>query len=598
MLCGEGVPGVHKGLFRGAITPHAAPSLFQRRRDSNLRLGNRRGVGVVMAVGVTMGVVVGPGRGRGRGARAWAGPWAGPWLWAGPWAGPDCGRGRERGRGLGRKWRRVQSGGGAGAAVAGPLRGRRCRVLMRRAIPAVPDAAPWEERRRGPGEPPRGRRARPPRRSWRVLAERTQSAAPVGVWVESAPVQQSPAFASVLRVEEELWQQQREKAERLRRFQDEVRRRVNRQVRMRRRQELHESCEVAERESCAAMQCSVPWRNTCLSQSHPTRVICGPGAGSSPARWEGTHGEPFQQQAAELSRAVRQVRRRLASCRTVCPGAEPPLLPGGNWRQEKPEPCPAAAVPSEDESEELLLVGHHDLPAELQERGTAGQDGDFCIKIEFPKVRDGSVKDLNLPKRLRTDYQPALVLWAGVDQEETRKQQQSEFLRCRRLFMAIERERVKDQQRQRERQHRVAQIKRQKENQRRMEEQRMRDLAEQRKSSLGEGAWEALAQLELQERRVRDRWQRDKEHVRYVEALKAQMREKIKLCNIDLPPLCSCGSDFWDSHPDTCANNCVFYKNHKAYSQALRSVISSCAPLATQPLQDLAALYACSVKRL
>ncbi|KAJ7413198.1 coiled-coil domain containing 15 [Willisornis vidua] len=321
-------------------------------------------------------------------------------------------------------------------------------------------------------------------------------------------MQQSSAFASVLRVEEELRQQQREKAARLRRFQGEVRRRVNRQVRMRRRQELHESCEA------------------------------------------------------------------------------------------KPEPCPAAAVPSEDENEELLLVGHHDLPAELQERGTAGQDGDFCIKIEFAKVHDGSVKDLSPPRRLRTDYQPALVLWAGVDQEETRKQRQSEFLRCRRLFMAIERERVKDQQRQRERQHRVAQIKRQKENQRRMEEQRMRDLAEQRKPSLGEGAWEALAQLQLEERRVRNRRQRDKEHVRYVEALRAQMREKIKLCNIDLPPLCCCGSDFWDSHPDTCANNCVFYKNHKAYSQVLRSVISSCAPSATQPLQDLAALYACSVKRL
>lgn len=53
---------------------------------------------------------------------------------------------------------------------------------------------------------------------------------------------------------------------------------------------------------------------------------------------------------------------------------------------------------------------------------------------------------------------------------------------------------------------------------------------------------------------------------RYVEALRAQMKEKVKFCNIDLPPLCSCGSDFWDSHPDTCANNCVFYKNHKGRS--------------------------------
>lgn len=124
----------------------------------------------------------------------------------------------------------------------------------------------------------------------------------------------------------------------------------------------------------------------------------------------------------------------------------------------------------------------------------------------------------------------------------------------------------------------------------------MQNVAEQGEPSLGQGAWAALAQLQLQERRVRDRQQREKELLRYsqcalppraepgatgrgeclipcryVEALRAQMREKVKLCNIDLPPLCSCGSDFWDSHPDTCANNCVFYKNHKGRKELLLS---------------------------
>lgn len=57
---------------------------------------------------------------------------------------------------------------------------------------------------------------------------------------------------------------------------------------------------------------------------------------------------------------------------------------------QKADPCLAAAVPVE-ESEELLLAGHHDLPAELLEQDTApnvtGQDDDFYIKIEFKKVR-------------------------------------------------------------------------------------------------------------------------------------------------------------------------------------------------------------------
>ncbi|XP_053819494.1 coiled-coil domain-containing protein 15 isoform X4 [Vidua chalybeata] len=456
-------------------------------------------------------------------------------------------------------------------------------------------ALPGQEQRRGAGQPPGRQQARALQRRRRVLAERNQSVAPVAVWVESAPGQQSPAFASAFRVEEELKEQQREKAASLRRFQEEVRQRVNRQVRLRRRLELQKAYEAVERESCAALQYSTSWKNTCLFQRFPAPIICAPSAGSGPAQPEEERGEPFQQQAAKLSRAVQQVRRRLASRRIVSPGA---------WRQEEPDPCPAAAVPME-ESEELLLAGHHDLPAELLEQGTAahgtGQDDGFYIKTELEKVCDGLVKDSSLPGppgRPQSEYQPPLKLWAGVDQEETRKQRQSEFLRCRRLFMALERERVREHQWQRERQHRVAQIKRQKENQRRAEEQKMRDMAEQREPSPGEGTWEALAQLQLEERRVRDRQQRNKERMRYVEALRAQMREKVKLCNIDLPPLCSCGSDFWDSHPDTCANNCIFYKNHKAYSQALHSAISSCAHAATRSLQDLAALCVRSGKRL
>ncbi|KFO61608.1 hypothetical protein N302_11078, partial [Corvus brachyrhynchos] len=197
-------------------------------------------------------------------------------------------------------------------------------------------------------------------------------------------------------------EQQRKKAASLRRFQGE-----------------------AERESCVAVQYSTPWKNTCLFQSLPAPTII-------PAQLEEKHGEPFQQQAAELSRAVKQVRRRLASrrTRTVFPGAWRLEVEIVIWvsRRNKPEPCLAAAVPM-DKSEELLLAGHHDLPAELLEQGTAahgtGQDDDFYVKIEFKKVCDGLVKDSSLPEppgRPHTEYQPPIKLWAGVDQEETRKQ--------------------------------------------------------------------------------------------------------------------------------------------------------------------------------
>ncbi|KAM6370702.1 coiled-coil domain-containing protein 15 [Pluvialis apricaria] len=475
---------------------------------------------------------------------------------------------------------------------------------------------PCKERARGCREQLGGRRDGPPRRGWRVLAERNPSVAPVGVWVESGPgePQQSLALASALRVEEELKEQQREKAASLRRFQGEVKQRVTQQVRMRRKQQLQKSYEAAQRESYVAMQYSdsalrlTPRKNTCLFRSRPAPAICGPGSPAVPAQQQGLQNEPFQQQAAKLSKTLKQVRHRLASRKTMAQGAGLSELPGGLWRREKPEPCRTATVPAEEEREELLLAGHHDLPAELQDQGMAPhqaqQDDDFYIKIEFGKFCDGLVKDSSSaepPQRLHAAYQAPFVLWAGADQEETKKQRQNEYLRYRRLVMNVEREQVKEQRRLRERQRRIAEIKSKKENQRRAEEQRMQETAEQHEPSPGEGAWENLAQLKLEERRakvVKEKPQQNKEYARFVEALRAQMREKIKLSNIALPLLCSCGSDFWDSHPDTCANNCLFYKNHKAYGHALQSVLSSCTPAATLPLRDLAALCPRSGKHL
>jgi len=50
---------------------------------------------------------------------------------------------------------------------------------------------------------------------------------------------------------------------------------------------------------------------------------------------------------------------------------------------------------------------------------------------------------------------------------------------------------------------------------------------------------------------------------RFLEALKRNLREKIEKQNLDVPQLCSCGPTIWDTNPDTCANNCIFYKNPK-----------------------------------
>uniref|UniRef100_A0A8C6RFQ6 Coiled-coil domain containing 15 n=1 Tax=Nannospalax galili TaxID=1026970 RepID=A0A8C6RFQ6_NANGA len=178
---------------------------------------------------------------------------------------------------------------------------------------------------------------------------------------------------------------------------------------------------------------------------------------------------------------------------------------------------------------------------------------------------------------LDTGFQAFLAFQSGVDQEEDKKERQKQFLRHRRLFMDIEREQVKEQKRQKEQKKKIEKIKKKKEQQRYAEEQRILRMNLREEPYSGEKISNIFAQLQLEEiKGAREKQQqREKEYARYVEALRAQVQEKMKLYNITLPPLCCCGPDFWDAHPDTCANNCIFYKNYRAYNRALHSVISS-----------------------
>ncbi|XP_057551975.1 coiled-coil domain-containing protein 15 isoform X2 [Hippopotamus amphibius kiboko] len=211
--------------------------------------------------------------------------------------------------------------------------------------------------------------------------------------------------------------------------------------------------------------------------------------------------------------------------------------------------------------QDLLLDGHQHLPPKNQREASSRRQ----VGGEYQSG-------------LNTEFQTPLALQSGVSQEENKKECQKQYLRYRRLFMDIEREQVKEQQRRKEHRKKIEKIKKKKEQQRYAEEQRILRMNLHEEPCSGEKMSEMLAQLQLEEvKGAREKQQqREKEYQRYVEALRAQIQEKMQLYNITLPPLCCCGPDFWDAHPDTCANNCIFYKNHKAYTRALHSVINSC----------------------
>ncbi|XP_013917700.1 PREDICTED: coiled-coil domain-containing protein 15 [Thamnophis sirtalis] len=432
---------------------------------------------------------------------------------------------------------------------------------------------------------------RPPSINWNVLAGRTQCIAPVGAWVESAQDdgEESPVFATAIQTEKEYKEQQKEKERTLKHFQQEVKRRVNQCVNLKRKQQLKTSYEAALKESSVIIGFSdsalrlTPKKNTCLYRYTRDSAIGKSNDKVTYVQQADYMPEQFSELAKTVRKTVQQVRHKLASRKAVPEGNEPPEHSGGahrnSPRRQNIEPYNTTTLsPEEGDMGELPLKGRHDLPAELQE-----QEGGNWDNIEFQKVNNGTLKDNNLAD---IEAHAVHIFWPGVEEEQSKKQHQSQYLRYRRLFMDIEREQVKEQQRQKEWQRKMDKIRKEKEYRRRAEEQRIQEAQRAKEKGTQEVAsqksahprgktCEKLQQLKLEDPEEKKK-QKSKEYSRYVEALRAQMREKIDMYNIHLPPLCFCGSDFWDTHPDSCANNCMFYKNHKAYAQALQNVISSC----------------------
>ncbi|XP_007894220.1 coiled-coil domain-containing protein 15 [Callorhinchus milii] len=440
-------------------------------------------------------------------------------------------------------------------------------------------------------------RRRPRTRMGRVLAERNEAVMPVGAWVENAGEEgQHLAFFSAFEVEEQLKEIHRTKMENLKRFQDNVKRRVSEQARMYKNHQQQRSCDAVERDNWIIRQSSTsadhltPTKITCaLHASNVEFAICSPSVKWVSAQRVGKVAEEaeknkaFNDQAQKLSKVTKQARHRLASCQTIAQEEVSAGLPGGVWKVSPTRDNPVSRRKLQPSFEEdfTCLENQHDLPAELQEQQSMkdGKCVTFQLSEESGKVGNRLVCEpppAGPYPGFSAEHRGAAILQPGVDKEESKKQRQCQYLMYRRLFMDLEREQVKAQRRQREHEKRIAVIKEEKERLRKAAENRLYQEIHQR-CLMAES--EKMLQAKLQEERKREqrgKVQKDKETTRYIEALRAQTMDKIKLQNTDLAPLCCCGSDFWDSHPDMCANNCIFYKNPKVYARALQSVLSSC----------------------
>ncbi|XP_008284148.1 coiled-coil domain-containing protein 15 [Stegastes partitus] len=407
-------------------------------------------------------------------------------------------------------------------------------------------------------------------RASKVLAERNPAVVAVGAWVEDGHDFLEHPNSLALLTEELQAEKRREKEESLRRFQDEVRHRVAQRAQVfKKRQQPHTHPVVTPDRSFPQQHYQV-WTH---SVSAGERLMSGRAAAAAAAQHR-----VMEKSSEEWSGGMRQVRLRLAACRMIPHEETTSELPGGRWN----------ISPTRHKAESHVLEGEEEGLEEEEEE--EGGDSLLISQHECPLVQQKVVGRASWnPDKLHPD--PVLksklgaprVLWPLNDQEELKRQRQSQFLMHRRLVMSNEREQVKENKQHRKHLKRTARIKAEKEQIRLEEERRLerdRQLAEARQK-LEERELLILERLKLEEEeravelQRRKREDKGKVAARFIDALRAQMKERLSQAKLDLPPLCCCASSFWDSHPDTCANNCVFHNNPKAYAQALHSTMVS-----------------------
>nr|XP_057943725.1 coiled-coil domain-containing protein 15 [Doryrhamphus excisus] len=395
-------------------------------------------------------------------------------------------------------------------------------------------------------------RRRQVHRTNQVMAERNQAVVAVGAWVEDGKEFEEHPCDVAYFTDELQAEKMREREEKLRRFQAKVRHRVA-AICKRRHQEAQSGV-------------NVDWRIP--KQHHP---------------WT-------QRETAirELHDGARQVRLRLAARGTNLCDEVTPELPADDWNITHVRHSAESDVPWEEQEAQE----DYDVQEEDEDDGDdllVLREEHKCPLVRHPASRSRRVvtrreRDVDTPESdadLKSSIGVPKFLRPLPDQEELKRQRLSQFLMHRRHCMSTERERVKENKQHRKHLKKTARIKAEKEKARLEEERRLEQIRQlnEVRQRLEERETLVLERLKLEEEERaaklerRKRSEKGKVTTRYIDALRAQLKQRMSNKKLDLPPLCCCASSFWDSHPDSCANNCIFYNNPKEYAQTLHSAL-------------------------
>lgn len=462
----------------------------------------------------------------------------------------------------------------------------------------VPQNNPIRPEQRAKKKPPQRTRSKG------QLEHRSSAILPFSAWVEP---HRGPATHVHGAREEELRLKRiiKEKEEKLKEFQQEVKARVRNLEQMKREEQHGMSVEAFEVERNVVQQSSLPSsirRDNCVYRDDSELKIQRSATRDYSAVDAASH--LLEEHATKIRNCSKHARNVLSSKSLGAEVEHLSELPGGLWRTSPTKDHGMARrqtkiVNPQDEllknnsekeigdywiGENAITDQSFDHDRWISDGGLPGQDdqrvhfeGDETLEIEntdwnSQQTKTGDPQLKKATKNVEVLLQPSKVL------EEKKARAKSQVAVYRRLFMDIERETVRENIRMKQHRKRMENLKVEKEVERLEIEQRQIEMLKMQRVRKEEESF-IRAQKENKNKmdlaKQQKKLQKERETERYIEALQAILKEKVLSRNIVLPPLCSCGPTIWDTNPETCANNCVFYKNPKAYAKALSTVLAS-----------------------
>lgn len=467
-----------------------------------------------------------------------------------------------------------------------------------------------------------------------VLDIRIVPGDPHGAWVECydntydehAQIGKAEEYASEIHYKYERIRRERE--DRLRNFQTEVSRRVRCLEKLKRLQLQARKIKNEEDEQNAILQrtlgLKIPYKGTvedlkvlnkellksCIVPSHDVKKYLE----QQNQMKEST--QILNATSEKISTETEKARDDLSTERIENLSDKDECLPGGRWTtnsQDHKSTHARQKIPIFNKPLDDVWTGQHQIKQhqflnEDNENGGKDSDGDgdsnsgdgvdgvneVVSELEEENANDNvEEKDIGradtfseslLADPLRelgiNSFHKNLVLdWCDKQHKSTKdgkKQEKHQYWNYRKIFMEIEREQVQNYRRKQEHKKRILELKIAKENER-ASAQFFSEFPEVTFISKTDPSpnKDLDRSLSIKHDHAECDEEEESELYRYINALRAVAKERLKISNITLPPLCPCGPNIWDSHPETCLNYCIFYKNPKAYVRALTTILAN-----------------------